>query len=173
MSKITHPTRRMAAGLAASALALTLTACSPNPRATQMSYDPAEGYSAEAGPIALRNLMVVAPAAGTDGVLNGVAANRSNGDLELRLSTPQDPNGGVTVTVPAKGSVRLDQSDLVWKTSAAPGTLTTVVLSVSGGSTSVTVPVVYPAGSFATLLAPGVTLPSPSSSAAPTSAAAH
>jgi hypothetical protein len=94
---------------AASALALTLTGCGSIRTQTQQWYTPADGASAEAGDIALRNVVVVADESGDEATVLATFANRGEEDelVEVRVgdatATPSDGD----LTIPADGYASL------------------------------------------------------------------
>ena len=113
-----RPVRRRTAVLAAlPVLALALVGCSSVHEQTQQVSDPADGTSAEAGDIAVRNVVVVASEDGDEATVFASFANRGAEDrlVEVRVddsaATPPDgslelPAGGYASLSP--DSTRLD-----------------------------------------------------------------
>jgi hypothetical protein len=107
---VNHVRRQPATALAAvCVLALVLTGCGSIRTQTQQWYTAADGVNAEAGDIAIRNVLVVATESGDDSTLLATFANRGDEDqlVEVRVGdTTARPDGG-DVTIPANGYATL------------------------------------------------------------------
>lgn len=75
-------------------------------QATFLSYDPADGVSADVGPVNLQDVLLVSAGKGQPARMHGMANNSSAAPVQLQISTGQ--GSPVTVTVPAGQAVRLD-----------------------------------------------------------------
>lgn len=131
--------------------ALVLTGCSAtNPIQTLGQYDASDGLGAEVGDVQLLNMLVVAEAEGSAGVLSGALSNRSSDDQDVTLTVA----GGepVDLDVAAGSSVLLGATDAptgytseqvgVDAVDAPPGGLTTLTVTTSrGGTVKIQVPV--------------------------------
>jgi hypothetical protein len=107
---VNHVRRQPVAALAAiCVLALVLTGCGSIRTQTQQWYTPADGVNAEAGDIALRNVLVVATESGDASTVLATFANRGEEDhlVEVRVGdTTATPTGG-DLTIPANGYATL------------------------------------------------------------------
>jgi len=108
---------RSAALVALPLLGLALVGCDSIREQTQQPHDAADGVSADAGDIAIRNVLIVADESGDVGTVLASFANQGAGDrlVEVRVDgTEAAPNGG-SLRIPAggyaslgPGSTRLD-----------------------------------------------------------------
>jgi hypothetical protein len=128
-----NPVRRqhLAVLAAVSALALTLTGCGSIRTQTQQWYTPADGASAEAGDIALRNVVVVADESGEESAVLATFANRGEEDqlLEVRVGDATATPTGGDLTIPADGYATLGPGETeveVEGADAVPGTFVEV-----------------------------------------------
>lgn len=122
-------------GVAALTLAATyaLSACQLNsPVATEMTYDPADGVSVDAGAVKVRDLLIVSEGDGAPGILSGLLVNTSAEPVTVQLTAadmPLEP----ALEVPPGGAVRLDGRS----TTGGPGEP-----GAEGANQAVTLPVV-------------------------------
>lgn len=162
-----HRPRRLAAAGLALAAALSLGACQmSSPVTTDMTYDPADGVSLDAGDVAVRDLLVVSEGDGAPGVVSGQVVNNTGEDVEVTLTASVD--GQVqplqpTVSLAPGTSTRLDGQG-----SGASGTPVTIpaVATHPGGIVEITVqtsrgeadsglaPVMLPEGYYADVVPP-------------------
>jgi copper(I)-binding protein len=101
-----NPVRRqhLAVLAAVSALALALTGCGSIRTQTQQWYTPADGASAEAGDIAVRNVVVVADESGEESTVLATFANRGEEEdrlVEVRVGDATATPAGGDLTIPA------------------------------------------------------------------------
>ena len=129
-----NPVRRqhLAVLAAVSALALTLTGCGSIRTQTQQWYTPADGVSAEAGDIAVRNVVVVADESGAESTITATFANRGEEDqlFEVRVGDATATPTGGDLTIPADGYTTLGPGETrvdVEGADAVPGTFVEVV----------------------------------------------
>ena len=104
-----HVRRQPVAALAAvCVLALVLTGCGSRTQ-TQQWYTPADGVSAEAGDIAVRNVLVVATESGNASTVLATFANRGDEDhlVEVRVGDATATPTGGDLTIPANGFATL------------------------------------------------------------------
>ena len=104
-----HVRRQRVPALAAVCmLALVLTGCGIRTQ-TQQWYTPADGVSAEAGDIAVRNVLVVATDSGDASTLLAMFANRGDEDqlVEVRVGDATARPDGGDLTIPANGYATL------------------------------------------------------------------
>ncbi|MFC0644398.1 hypothetical protein [Cellulomonas phragmiteti] len=138
-----RPSRAAVAGLVAAA-ALALTGCSAtNPITTLGEYDASDGAGVSVGGVRALNLLVVSAGEGEPGALSGALTNRSADDEEVTLTVA----GGEPVEIAVAGgsSVLLGVTDgparyattdvPVAAVDTAPGGLTSVTITTSGGGT--------------------------------------
>jgi hypothetical protein len=101
--------RRDAALVALPVLGLALAGCGSVQEQTQQPYDPTDGVSAEAGDIAIRNVLVVADEDGDAATVFASFANRGSDDrlVEVRVGdTDATPTGG-SLDIPGGGYASL------------------------------------------------------------------
>jgi len=106
---VNHVRRQRVTALAAVCmLALVLTGCGIRTQ-TQQWYTPADGVSAEAGDIAVRNVLVVATDSGDASTLLATFANRGDEDqlIEVRVGDATATPDGGDLTIPANGYAAL------------------------------------------------------------------
>lgn len=109
MKRHLRPSRvtRTSAAAATAAAALVLGGCAAtSQQATLLHYDPADGVSADVGPINLQDVLLVSAGEGQAARMHGLALNASNQSVQLQISTGQ--GSPVSVTLPANQAVRLD-----------------------------------------------------------------
>ena len=106
-----NPVRRqpLAVLAATSVLALILTGCGSTRTQTQQWYTPADGASAEAGDIGVRNVVVVADESGEESTVLATFANRGEEDqlLEVRVGDVNATPTGGDLAIPADGYATL------------------------------------------------------------------
>jgi len=156
-------TRRVSAALAGVALAAVTAGCEVNsPLQTQISYQPADGVSANVGDVALRDLSLIGDGNGTV-VVNGSALNDGQQEVTVQISAQADPNAA---TPPTGSELQLkpyEQVSLATRglqlsqVSAKPGRLVPVkITSNTGGTTVVKVPLL-PATDYYSTVTPAPT----------------
>ncbi|MGH8823068.1 MAG: hypothetical protein ACRDVN_01140 [Jiangellaceae bacterium] len=107
-----NPVRRqpVAALVAVTVLALSFAGCGSVRTQTQQWYTPADGVSAEAGDIAVRNVLVVASESGDASTVLATFANRGEEDdqvLEVRVGEVTAAPTDGELTIPADGYATL------------------------------------------------------------------
>ena len=106
-----NPVRRqpVATLAAVSVLALALAGCGSVRTQTQQWYTPADGVSAEAGDVAVRNVLVVASESGDASTVLASFANRGERDrlVEVRVGEARATPTGGDLTIPAGGYATL------------------------------------------------------------------
>ncbi|UZN04040.1 hypothetical protein [Cellulomonas sp. S1-8] len=144
MTRLRPRTARTAAAGLVLAAALAVTGCSAtNPITTIGDYEASDGAGTTVGSVRVQNMLVVAAAEGAPGVLSGALANRGADDEDVTLTVGDSEP--VRVTIPASGSVLVGVSDAparygtldvpVASVDTAPGGLTTLTITTSGGGT--------------------------------------
>jgi hypothetical protein len=90
-------------------LALVLTGCGSIRTQTQQWYTPADGVNAEAGDIAIRNVLVVATESGDASTVLATFANRGDEDhlVDVRVGDATATPTGGDLTIPANGYASL------------------------------------------------------------------
>jgi hypothetical protein len=90
-------------------LALVLTGCGSIRTQTQQWYTPADGVNAEAGDIAIRNVLVVATESGDASTVLATFANRGDEDhlVDVRVGDATETPTGGDLTIPANGYASL------------------------------------------------------------------
>jgi copper(I)-binding protein len=121
---VIRPVRRRTAVLAVPpVLALALVGCGSVHEQTQQVYDPADGTSADAGDIAVRNVVVVASENGDEATVFASFANRGAEDrlvevhVDESAATPPDgslelPAGGYASLSPDSNRLDVDGGDI-------------------------------------------------------------
>lgn len=124
-----------------------------NPATTRMEYDASDGVSHKVGAVTARNLILVSPGADSTGTLAGYLVNNSGKDAELTIGL--GPAEGVTVVVPAHGTLRLEDNGgkpvAVPGAPAAGGWTTIRFTDAAQSSYPVQVPVLPKSGDYATI----------------------
>lgn len=144
MTRLRPRTARTAAAGLVAAAALALTGCSAtNPITTIGDYEPSDGSGVTVGSVRVQNMIVIAEAQGSAGVLTGALANRSADDEDVTLTFADGERA--QVTVPGSGTVLIGVSDApagyetldvpVGAVDTAPGGLTTLTITTGGGGT--------------------------------------
>ncbi|HET7476927.1 MAG TPA: hypothetical protein VFJ97_13010 [Dermatophilaceae bacterium] len=138
--------------------AMLLAGCQlTSPIQTAQPYEPADGVSVDLGTVVIRDLLVVASAKGTAGVLSGLIVNK--GDAPVTVSIGAADGTPVTAQVGPRSATRLSGGT---GTPAAPlanvasdpgGMVELNVNTPAGGTDQVTVPVLPPTGYYSTLTA--------------------
>jgi hypothetical protein len=169
------PARRRVSALAAGiALAAVTAGCQVNsPVQTDVPYVPADGMPADIGQLAVRDLLLVGDGSGV-AVVSGSAINLGSQPMTVQFTAGDATQGASTSGAAQVQLSPRQQLDLASKglelsgVSGKPGTLVPVTITSStGGTTMVQVPVMPPAGEYATLTpAPVAT---PTETATPTS----
>ncbi|WP_051427338.1 hypothetical protein [Arthrobacter sp. H20] len=96
----TRAKRSLAAGAALVAV-LGATGCSvTSEQATTIQYAASDGIVAEAGPLELRNVMVITSGEGEPGTILGTVFNPSDSAVQLTI---EGENSSADITVPAEG----------------------------------------------------------------------
>lgn len=138
--------RRLAGAVAATALAASLAACSPNVTTqTAVSYHPTDGISADSGSLAIRAALVVSSNAGS-GSLTMVLVNNGSEPNSLTDVAVADAGRATissgSITIPANSVVKVGLASAVEVATgdAKPGPTVAVFGTriVAGGATSVT-----------------------------------
>lgn len=136
-------------GVAASTAALS--ACSYlSPIQTDAPYNPSDGVSAKLGVVVARNLAIVSSAANGKGVLTGAVVNQGDSSVSVSFADAQSTEAG---QMSLGGRELKPISTVVFNSvAAAPGATTDILVHTSEGATQkVTVPVILPTGSYATI----------------------
>lgn len=133
--------RALVAGAAALALLGTAGCSAISEQATTFSYAASDGIVADIGPIDLRNLMILAADAESQGRVLGTAANNSDSPVQLSLAVA---GSTASVTVPANGQIRFEQDEnetTLSNPGGIPGSIVDVTVQVNSDSEVVGVPV--------------------------------
>lgn len=155
------------AGLALVAT-LTLSGCQwTSPIETDRAYEPADGSSITIGGVDLRNVVIVSDGSGAPGTVAGMAVN--NTDQDAQVSIPDESGQPLSVTVPARGSVRLGTEGnggpiMIASVTEPAGAYRLVSVVTSEGQSAVNAPILPPEGYYASLAptAPGTQSPTAS-----------
>lgn len=139
------------------------------------TYDPADGVSAQVGPVKVNNLLVIAGQRGGPGTVLGLATNSGDQPEQVAVSTVeagQQGGAGTPVQVPARGVQELTQAQGSTATTlpavqAPPGTLVQLLVRTSSGQTVVEVPVLAAEGYYQDF-APGAGTAAPTAPTSPT-----
>ena len=146
-------TTRAASALRATALAgavlVAVSGCAlSSPVQTDYAYQPADGPSLDTGDVDLRNLVVIAPEKGGDGVLVGQAVNNAPQAVQVSFSVGGD--SPANRTVPASSGAALSTPGSTVALTAVPGgpgdVVDLTVTTPGSGQNVVTVPVLAPTG---------------------------
>ena len=131
ITKSSRSVRRTALAGAVATLSIALAACGAGFNAqTQKPYQPADGTNADSGPIKVRNMLVLADAAGKGELHTVIVNDGSTDDTLVKISqapagTPDGQDGGdqpgevtfselkTPLVLPAGSSIRLPASDSV------------------------------------------------------------
>lgn len=175
-SRLRHTGRRPTAVLAAVLLgaAAALAACSTqSPAQTTVPYQPADGIDVNLGSVLARGLVLVSAAKDAPGVLVGSLINNGKDAVTVTFLTQAQAQasekGGPTMQLKPTSQVPISgvQIDSV---PAAPGALTTIVLSSNAGQVFADVPVLLPDGYYASATATAVPTTATTSATASTAA---
>ncbi len=155
----TRTTSAVAGLLGAAVLGASLLGgCSTqSPLQSAVPYQPADGVAARSGPVEGRDLLVIASQKDGTGVVSGSLINTGTDAVTVSLLTRADAEAGTaaasgaTVTLRSREQKRLEIP--LAKIANAPGAMTDIVIQTSAGQTLVSVPVLPPAGPYATLTA--------------------
>ncbi|GAA4695493.1 hypothetical protein GCM10025781_11560 [Kocuria gwangalliensis] len=128
-------------GAAAAAALLTATGCGyVSPQATADEYAPSDGIQADLGDVKVRNLMILAADADSEGRVIGSVVNEGSEPATLSI----DADGATAeVEVPANDTVMLETSEpvMVDRAGAGPGLMVETELEADGQSSTQSVPV--------------------------------
>ncbi|MBD2763497.1 hypothetical protein IEE91_13330 [Kocuria sp. cx-455] len=128
-------------GAAAAAALLTATGCGyVSPQATADEYAPSDGIQADLGDVKVRNFMILAEDANSEGRVIGSVINEGSEPATLSI----DADGATAeVQVPANDAVMLEKSDPVTidRAGAEPGLMVETELEADGQSSTQSVPV--------------------------------
>ncbi|MEO7131669.1 MAG: hypothetical protein ABIZ07_09880 [Dermatophilaceae bacterium] len=150
------PSRRTFVALAsATALTAVASGCSMfSPVQTNVPYDPADGVSASVGPLDVRDLLLVGTGTGP-AVISGSALNTGDQDLTVQFASEEGgaTSGGAELQLAPREQVDLSTKGLTLNgITAKAGAVTNIMVNSSvGGQTVVGVPVLAPAGYYATI----------------------
>ena len=143
-------------GAVAAAALLTATGCGyVSPQATADEYAPSDGIQADLGDVKVRNLMILAEDANSEGRVIGSVVNEGSEPATLSI----DADGATAeVKVPANDTVMLETSEpvMIDPAGAEPGLMVETKLQADGQSSTQSVPVLdhtYPP--YATLMPGG------------------
>lgn len=155
--------------LCVAALALVVGCTVTNPQTTQLKYTPADGASAQVGPVQVASIMVVASEEDGPGALVARLVNSTRERQSVTLTSEAPASLDETFRVPPRSTLAVGPEDPrsveLERVGVLPGELLPMVLTTSDGeSREIDVPVL--GGSIAEL-APLV--PSPTSSSRPES----
>ena len=176
-SRLRRPGRGPAAALAAVLVgaATALAACSTqSPAQTTVAYQPADGIDVNLGSVLARGLVLVSAAKDAPGVLVGSLINNGHDAVTVTFLTQAQAQAsektGPTMQLKPSSQVPISgvQFDSV---PAAPGALTTIVLSSNAGQVFADVPVLLPDGYYSSATATAVPTTA-TTSATPTTTAA-
>jgi len=186
---VKRSTRRGLTGLTLVVAAPFLAGCGLSPSGTTRPYNPSDGVSSAIGTVQVRNLLIVASAAGAPGVVSAALLNDGTRPVTVTVGLPGAE--GTAVEVPAQGSVLLGAK--AGEPSASPGLRRAVAAIVqfaslpqppgafidvtlsspAGGTTTVNVPVLPPTLEYRTITPTGPSpTTTPTSPPAPTSGGA-
>jgi len=175
-SRLRRPGRGPAAALAAVLVgaAAALAACSTqSPAQTTVAYQPADGIDVNLGSVLARGLVLVSAAKDAPGVLVGSLINNGNDAVTVTFLTQAQAQAsektGPTMQLKPSSQVPISgvQIDSV---PAAPGALTTIVLSSNAGQVFADVPILLPDGYYSSATATAV--PTTATTSATTTTAA-
>ena len=177
MKKAAHKKlQQLGLGAAALAVLTGVSGCAYiSPQATKDSFAPADGVQMDLGDVKLRNVLVVAEDAASEGRVLGTVIN--NGDKAQTVTLDAD-GAKATVEVPANQEVVLEKSKpvLLDRAGAEPGLMVDTTFTADGNDSTVSVPVLdhtYPRyASFVPGGAP-TTPANPSNTKAPEGHAEH
>lgn len=142
------------AALGAVGASVALSACSFfSPVQTEKAYNAADGVPVTSGPVAARDLLVVAERAGGPGTLAGSLLNTTDDASKVGFLTRAEAEaGGAATMAPLPGRAQQNIKGVQFaKIPSAPGTMTDIYLVTPAGRTMVSVPVLLPDGPYATL----------------------
>jgi hypothetical protein len=169
---VKRPSRRLTTLGAALAMMLgstLLTACSDrSPIQSVIPYTATDGISVNLGPLAIRDLLVVASASGQPGVLSGALVNTGTSDVTVTFAASGDSSASPAITVPTGQLVRIGTGQgaatvQLSTVSVAPGSLLPMrVATPPTGPRVLEVPVLSPALEYATLTPTPTPTPTPS-----------
>ena len=128
-------------GAAAAAALLTATGCGyVSPQATADEYAPSDGIQADLGDVKVRNLMILATDADSEGRVIGSVVNEGS---ELATLSIDADGATAEVEVPANDTVMLETSEpvMVDRAGAGPGLMVETELEADGQSSTQSVPV--------------------------------
>ena len=143
-------------GAAAAAALLTATGCGyVSPQATADEYAPSDGIQTDLGDVKVRNLMILAEDADSEGRLIGTVLNDGDQDATLTLNAD---GSTAEIEVPANDQVVLEDEDPVTldQAGAMPGLMVETEFEADGQTVTQSVPVLdhtYPR--YATLMPGG------------------
>lgn len=155
----TGPGRTAAAALALAA-APALAACQlASPLTTDLDYEPADGVSVYVDDVVVRDLIVLGDAAGSEGTVTGLVANKGSEPVSVTLQLGEGPTDlAPTLEIGPGQAVRLDgqttgepgEPMTIPQVPGEPGSYTTLRVVVDGGSAeSASVPILTPEGPYA------------------------
>jgi hypothetical protein len=154
--------------------AAALAACSTqSPSQTTVAYQPADGIDVDLGSVLARGLVLVSAAKDAPGVLVGSLINNGNDAVTVTFLTQAQAQAsgknGPTMQLKPTSQVPISgvQIDSV---PAAPGALTTIVLSSKAGQVFADVPVLLPDGYYASATATALPTTATTSATAATAA---
>jgi len=155
--------------LVAIGAAVALSACSTqSPVQTDVPYNAADGVPVHLGPVQLRDLVVVSSGKDKPGVLSASMSNTSDSEQRVAFALPNA--SPVFATAPPHSEQRLsDENQVQLESVPVPpgGVVTLTVQSPSAPAAVVVVPVLTPAGYYATLAATAQPTSSPTTGATP------
>ncbi|MFQ4150103.1 hypothetical protein AAGW05_15675 [Arthrobacter sp. LAPM80] len=116
--------------------ALTFTGCSAiNAQSTTMEVTVADGVNFKLGSMDLRNVLIVAKAAGEPGRVVGTFYNNADSDITLTISGAQGSQTEITVKPGVPTVLATDTDKAILSTMAEPpGAMETIKLRTSGAS---------------------------------------
>jgi len=146
--------------------AVALSGCQVmSPIQTSVPYQPADGVAVNLGDVQIRDLVVISGAKGEVGILSGMVVNKSNAPVTITFAAGD--GGSTKAQVLAGGQARLSGVEgsppvTLPAIASAPGDIVTLTVSTpTSGASEVSVPVLLPAGYYATIT------PAPSATTAP------
>lgn len=164
---LTLRSRPALTGAAVVALAVLGACTTQSPVQTNVPYLPADGVPAALGAVQARDLLVVAQAKGSTGVLSGSIVNTGDDTLSITFLTRADSEAGKldgpTVELGPRQQNRIRGVQFP-EVPVAPGALTEIVLKSTAGQTYVSVPVLLPDGYYATITATPMSTATPTTS---------
>ena len=147
--------------LAAATLAgavLALSGCQvASPIQTSVPYQPADGVAVDLGDIQIRDLVVVSDAKGGAGTLSGLVVNKGSGSVVVTFASGPGVDESTQASIPPGTPTRLSGVEganpvTIPSIAAAPGDMVKLIVSTpAAGAPEVSVPVLLPAGYYASI----------------------